>query len=89
MNGNHHEMVPWACMLVMQQLQSYIDGEVDEAARRKVAAHLEECRHCGLEADVYRAIKQAIANYERPPDAAVDRLRAFAESLLCAPPGNP
>jgi anti-sigma factor RsiW len=90
MNGNHHEWIGlwWPCWQVMWHLQSYIDGEADDATNRRVAAHLEECRDCGLEAEIYRAIKQAIASHQRPPDEAVDRLRAFAENLLYAPPGD-
>jgi anti-sigma factor RsiW len=87
---NHHEWTGprWRCWLVLWQLQSYIDGEVDYATHRRVSAHLEECRDCGLEAEIYRAIKQAIASHQRPPDEAVYRLRAFAEDLLYAPPGE-
>lgn len=77
---------PWRCWQVLRELQSYLDGMTDEATDGKVTAHLEECRRCGLEADTYRAIKQAIAHHERPPHSAVDRLRAFGENLVSSPP---
>ena len=73
------------CLRVTRVLQSYLDGEVDEATSGIVAKHLEQCRRCGLEASTYRAIKSAIT--ETGPDMApvdaeaIERLRRFAEDL--------
>lgn len=69
------------CMHVGPKLQSYLDGEVDAATVRRVAAHLEYCRKCGLETAVYREIKRALATREQPAADAVARLRAFGEQL--------
>ena len=77
------------CYRVARVLQSYLDGEVDADTAGDVAAHLEHCRRCGLEAGTYRAIKAAIAVVPaggRHPGEGVDadalaRLRAFAVSL--------
>lgn len=77
-------MRPWEmleCMRVTRVLQSYLDGAVDDVTARRVAAHLEHCRRCGLEAETYRAVKAALARHEHTPADAVDRLRAFAEHL--------
>ncbi|MBV7697379.1 anti-sigma factor [Streptomyces sp. TRM70350] len=71
-----------SCMQVARVLQSYLDGETDEITARRVAAHLEDCRRCGLEVAVYREIKQSLARHEAPADEAVARLRAFGETLL-------
>lgn len=69
------------CLRVTRVVQSYLDGVVDEVTARRVAEHLEQCRRCGLEADTYRAIKDALDRREHTPVDAVDRLRAFAEHL--------
>ncbi|WP_260859956.1 anti-sigma factor family protein [Streptomyces cupreus] len=69
-------------MQVARVLQSYLDGETDEITARRVAAHLEDCRRCGLEVAVYREIKQSLIRHEALSDEAVVRLRAFGETLL-------
>ncbi|MFP8904975.1 anti-sigma factor family protein [Streptomyces atacamensis] len=70
------------CLQVARVLQAYLDGETDEITARRVAAHLEDCRRCGLEASVYREIKSALARREQPDAGAVGRLRGFGEVLL-------
>jgi anti-sigma factor RsiW len=70
------------CMRTMAVLQSYLDGNVDEVTARRVAAHLEDCRRCGLEVEVYSEIKAALANKRDAIDpAALDRLQHFATHL--------
>ncbi|UQA91285.1 anti-sigma factor family protein [Streptomyces halobius] len=69
-------------MQVARLLQSYLDGETDEITARRVAAHLKDCRRCGLEASVYREIHNALARRVEPDAGAVQRLRAFGESLM-------
>jgi anti-sigma factor RsiW len=69
------------CMQVARILQSYLDGQADEVTARRVAAHLEDCRRCGLEAAVYREIKHSLAGREAPAADAVARLRGFGEAL--------
>ncbi|GAA1930307.1 zf-HC2 domain-containing protein [Streptomyces sodiiphilus] len=70
------------CLRVMRVLQSYLDGETDEVTARRMAAHLEHCRHCGLKEATYREIKEALARRAEPDAGAVERLRAFGQSLL-------
>ena len=71
-----------SCHQVGKVLQSYLDDELDDDAARKVAAHLEDCRRCGLEAETYDALK---ASLQRGPaglaDEPVTRLREFGERL--------
>lgn len=74
------------CMHVNPKLQSYLDGEVDQATVARVVAHLEYCRKCGLEAAAYRAIKDALASRERPADDALARLHAFGQQLAATSP---
>lgn len=74
------------CKEVHRVLQSYLDGQVDELTAHRVAMHLDACRDCGLEADVYRELKSSLAR--RAPDldgAAVDRLREFGRHLADEP----
>ena len=49
------------CLAVARVLQAYLDGEIDEATTRRVSAHLEHCRRCGMKAATYRAIKTSLA----------------------------
>jgi hypothetical protein len=48
-----------------------------------IAAHLEDCRRCGLEAETYERIRQTLAE-RRPevPDESVERLREFGRGLI-------
>lgn len=69
------------CVHVGRLLQAYLDDEADAPAAARVAAHLELCRVCGLEAETYRALKHALARQHRPDPAALTRLRQFADDL--------
>lgn len=69
-------------MQVTRILQAYLDGETDEATARRVAAHLEDCRRCGLEAETYRKIKDMLARRSEPDADRLERLRGFAEGRL-------
>ncbi len=71
-----------SCAEVAQVLQSYLDGQVDDLTARRVSRHLEHCRRCGLEADTYQAIKEALSRRGREVDAeTLERLRAFGARL--------
>jgi len=70
------------CMRTMPNLQSYLDGNLDEVTARRVATHLEDCRRCGLEVTVYTEIKTALAEKRDSIDPDVlDRLQHFASQL--------
>jgi len=71
-----------SCREVHRVLQSYLDGQVDEFTAHRVAAHLDACRACGLEADVYRELKQALARRANHVDETViERLREFGREI--------
>jgi anti-sigma factor (TIGR02949 family) len=73
---------PLSCREVARVLQHYLDGEIDERVATRVAEHLEDCRRCGLEVEVYEEIKAALARQAPDvPTAAVERLRRFGERL--------
>ncbi len=70
------------CAKVAQVLQSYLDGHIDDLTARRVRRHLEHCRRCGLEAETYHAIKEALGRRGHDIDAqSLERLRAFGQRL--------
>jgi anti-sigma factor RsiW len=81
---------PARCAEVARSLQPFLDGEVDGHTLRFVAAHLDDCRRCGLEAETYRALKRALLRVSDPPAEPVARLRRFADRLAAGDvPGQP
>jgi len=74
------------CLRTSRALQRYLDGEADDLTAARVAAHLEECRRCGLQAQTYRAIKQALrgSGNGNVDELALHRLRAFSGSLTAS-----
>jgi hypothetical protein len=73
----------------MRLLQTYLDGETDPATTRFLFVHVEECRGCREDLSSYWKIRNSPLHCERPDEAAVERLRAFAESLLHSSEGAP
>ncbi len=73
---------PLSCRQVGKILQSFLDAELDEVSTDKVAEHLEDCRRCGMAADVYLEIKASLGR-DAPavPEDALGRLEAFAQRL--------
>ncbi len=80
------------CREVGRMMQTYLDGELDRAHADKVTAHLEHCLRCGMEADTYGRIKEALAHVSadgqvHPEDQlAIERLRRFADTLTTTQP---
>jgi anti-sigma factor RsiW len=80
------------CREVGKLMQTYLDGELDGDDADKVAVHLEHCLRCGMEADAYSRIKEALAHVSangqaHPEDQlAIERLRRFADTLTSAQP---
>lgn len=74
---------PMSCRQVGRVLQTYLDDELNGEAARKVVAHLDDCRRCGLEADTYHALKASLQRVPAAaPDEPVARLREFGERLI-------
>ena len=70
------------CMRIGPLLQTFIDGELDDVQRQRVAAHLEACRRCGLAASTYESLKQRLEGLGQPADPeAVARLERFIDGL--------
>lgn len=77
------------CAEVAAVLQVYLDGMTDDLTARRVRRHLERCRRCGLEADTYEAIKDALSRRGSDVDAeSLVRLREFGENLLTEGPNE-
>ncbi len=74
---------PMSCAAVGRRLQQFLDGELDDARSAAIAAHLEDCARCGLEATVYEHIKASLAQQgaDRLDDPTLQRLRHFADRL--------
>lgn len=72
-----------SCPEVGRSLQRFLDDELaNNVEIELLAAHLEECKRCGLEADVYRRIKDAIEHRRHDvPEESVQRLREFGQRL--------
>lgn len=72
-----------SCPEVGRLLQRFLDGELtDDVEIEMLSAHLDECKRCGLEADIYRKIKASLAGRREPVSAeSVARLRRFGEAL--------
>lgn len=71
-----------ACAEALEKLHPLLDGELTPEEARLVVAHLEACPPCGVEEDVYRRLKEAVAACGNGLDpAVVERLRAFADRL--------
>ena len=79
-----------SCVQVARTLQRYLDGDLDEAARARIAGHLGLCRRCGLDEQAYRAIKESLARRGTAVRSEpLERLRAFAAEIVAdgPPPG--
>lgn len=72
-----------SCSEVGRLLQRYLDRELGAPHEiDALAAHLEECKRCGLEAETYQHIKEVLAERRATvPTESVERLRTFGEEL--------
>jgi anti-sigma factor (TIGR02949 family) len=72
-----------SCPEVGRMLQTFLDDELsDDVEIELLSEHLDECKRCGLEADTYQKIKDALASRRTPvPPETVERLREFGERL--------
>ncbi|SDQ41614.1 mycothiol system anti-sigma-R factor [Thermostaphylospora chromogena] len=58
--GKPHET---DCSDVLDQVYTYLDGELDEHNRAKIRVHLEECAPCLAEYGLEEAVKRLIAKH--------------------------
>ncbi|MGH3124997.1 MAG: hypothetical protein ACRDND_28780 [Streptosporangiaceae bacterium] len=70
------------CRQVQRLLQDFLDGQPGNRTASCVAAPLEDRRHCGLDAALYRAIKVSLGQQRHEVTAEVlDRLHASLPEL--------
>lgn len=70
------------CRQVRRTLQAFLDGEVDPVDGERVAAHLESCSRCQIEAEIQQLVIAALRRLR--PDlnlTAYTRLVAVAEQV--------
>ncbi len=58
------------CRAVRRILQAFLDGEVEPRHAELVAAHLESCQRCGVEARTFQAVIAALRRLR--PDLDVE-----------------
>jgi anti-sigma factor RsiW len=79
-----------SCQEGCKLLQAFVDRELDEDTARVIAGHLADCGRCGLEADLYGRLQEALRGGVPVSQAAVARLEEF--TYHCAggevPPGS-
>jgi mycothiol system anti-sigma-R factor len=66
------------CQQTLSELELFLDGELPEAQRQRVLAHLEECMECYHAYDLQAELKQIIAAKsasEALPPGLLDRIR--------------
>jgi anti-sigma factor RsiW len=74
------------CRQVRRTLQSFLDGEVGPRRAELVAAHLESCARCHVEADLLERVIEEIRRLRPDLDlAAYTRLVAAVEALTDHP----
>lgn len=78
------------CNRVRKVLQAHLDGELDDSLAGFVAAHLDQCDRCGIEAELYEQVKASLQQLRSAPDPdALARLREFADTVPRGGVANP
>lgn len=71
-----------SCADAVRQLWSYLEDEVSDADRRRIAEHVEACRRCCGEIEFFAALRQHLANSQlKLPAEAGARLESFLAGL--------
>jgi anti-sigma factor ChrR (cupin superfamily) len=77
------------CHVVGAVLQAYLDGELGPEDAEIVAAHLEHCERCGIEATTVERVVDAIKRQRPDLDPEpIDRLTSFVDRLTRSGPGD-
>ncbi len=76
-----------SCHQVEAVMQQYLDEELSPEQVPAVLKHLEACKDCGLEADLYGRIKTSLLRHQDSPDeASMLRIRRLATELATSGP---
>jgi anti-sigma factor ChrR (cupin superfamily) len=77
------------CHVVGAVLQAYLDGELGPQDAELVAAHLEFCERCGIEATTVERVVDAIKRQRPDLDPEpIDRLTSFVDRLTRSGPSD-
>ena len=79
--GNHHET---DCAEVLAEVWLFLDHECDDARRRLLERHLDECRPCLAEYGLDEKLKKLLATKcaEAAPAGLKDRLRQSIRTIV-------
>lgn len=79
MTHDHHDHDPLSCEEVMEQLFTYLDGELDEGAHVAIDRHIEACRACYSRIEFERRLKAKLAETGRvsAPESLRERVKAM------------
>ena len=67
------------CSLLQEDLCAYVDNELDDAARARVKAHVDQCRPCADEIGAFRATKAIVARLKLQDETPPESLRIVPE----------
>jgi anti-sigma factor RsiW len=71
---------------VRAELSDYLDGELDEAQRSRIAGHLARCSGCAAHLATLRRTVDLLGSL--PPRVAPQRLRDRLQDIPAAPSGR-
>jgi anti-sigma factor (TIGR02949 family) len=77
-----------SCRDVAKVLQLYLDGQTDPTTAARVRQHLDGCRRCGMDRDVYLALKRSLRRRAELDGNTITRIRAFGERLSSSGPAE-
>lgn len=70
------------CQQVARLMHGFLDGEIPAHEAEMVAAHLDKCERCGIEAATFRRVKSAIRALRPDLDAdALSRLSTYVDEV--------
>ncbi len=80
MTHERHEHAELSCEEVMEQLFTYLDGELDEGAHVAIDRHLQACRGCYSRVEFEQRLKDRLAEMGRVP--APESLRERVKAMI-------
>ncbi len=79
------------CVEAVQQLYSYLDGQLTSERRREISVHLDLCAPCGGAVEFEKELRAVIASRcrDRVPDALVARIAEALQREAGNDPADP
>ncbi len=66
------------CDAIREQLSAYLDGELTQQQRQRIAVHLEDCADCRRIYEDFRTLRQQVRELDWPQPADEERSRLMA-----------